>query len=78
MGAPWADIPARYGAHTTSGSRFRCWRKRGIRNRLLDAVSKAYQGELQMNGANSVRGHRHAACDKKKMADPVAWVASAA
>jgi transposase len=29
-GAPWADIPARYGPHTTCGNRFRRWRKRGI------------------------------------------------
>ncbi len=29
-GAPWADIPARYGPHTTCGNRFRRWRKRAF------------------------------------------------
>lgn len=77
-GAPWADIPARYGPHTTCGNRFRRWRKRGIWDRLLDAVSKAYEGDLQMIDATSVRVHQHAACAQKKMVDPVAWVARAA
>ncbi|MGE7157667.1 IS5 family transposase [Methylorubrum rhodesianum] len=65
-GAPWADTPARYGPHTTCGNRFRRWRKRGIWDRLLDAVSKAYEGDLQMIDATSVRVHQHAACAQKK------------
>ena len=28
-GAPWADIPARYGPHTTCVNRFNRWRKAG-------------------------------------------------
>ena len=75
---PWADILARYGPHTTCGNRFRRWRKRGIWDRLLDAASKAYDGDLQMIDATSVRVHQHAACAQKKRADPVAWVARAA
>ncbi len=77
-GAPWADIPARYGPHTTCGNRFRRWRKRGIWGPLLDSVSEAYEGDLQMIDATSVRVHQHAACAPKKTADPVAWVARAA
>ncbi|WP_373325199.1 IS5 family transposase [Methylorubrum thiocyanatum] len=70
-GTPWADIPTRYGPYTTCGNRFRRWRKRGIWDRLLDAVSKAYDGDLQMIDATSVRVHQHAACAQKKRADPV-------
>ncbi|WP_375276203.1 IS5 family transposase [Methylorubrum thiocyanatum] len=65
-GAPWAHIPARYGPHTTCSNRFRRWRKRGIWDRLLNAVSKAYEGDLQMIDATSVRVHRHAACAQKR------------
>jgi transposase len=54
-GAPWAGIPARYGSYTTCGNRFQRWRKRGIWDRLLDSMSKARQGDLQMIDANSVR-----------------------
>ena len=41
-GAPWADIPSRYGPHTTCVNRFNRWHKAGVWDRLLDAVSKAY------------------------------------
>jgi transposase len=29
-GAPWADIPGRYGPHTTCVNRFNRWRKAGV------------------------------------------------
>jgi transposase len=65
-GAPWANIPAPYGPYTTCGNRFRRWRKRGIRGRLLDAMSKVYDADLQMIDASSVRVHQHAACANKE------------
>jgi transposase len=34
-GAPWADIPARYGPHTTCSNRVQHWHKRGIWDRFL-------------------------------------------
>jgi transposase len=37
-GAPWAEIPERYGASTTCYSRFVRWRKAGVWDRLLAAV----------------------------------------
>lgn len=77
-GAPWADIPARYGPHTTCVNRFNRWRKRGIWARLLEAVSKAYDGDIQMIDSSSIRVHQHAANTKKKTSDPVAWVVRAA
>ena len=39
-GAPWADIPQRYGPHTTFVNRFSRWRKVGVWDRILTAVSK--------------------------------------
>lgn len=39
-GAPWADIPPRYGQHTTSVNRFAHWRQAGERKRILQTVFK--------------------------------------
>jgi transposase len=76
-GAPWADIPERYGPHTTCVNRFNRWRKAGVRDRLLEAVSKAY-GDIQMIDSSSIRVHQHAANAQKKTSDVVAWVARGA
>ena len=64
-GAPWADIPGRYGPYTTCVNRFNRWRKAGVWDYLLDAVSKAYDGDIQMIDSSSIRVHRHAANGKK-------------
>ncbi len=77
-GAPWADIPERYGPHTTCVNRFNRWRKAGVWDRILKAVSKAYDGDIQMIDSSSIRVHQHAANAQKKTTDPVAWVARAA
>ena len=76
-GAPWADIPSRYGPHTTCVNRFNRWRKAGVWDYLLEAVSKAYDGNIQMIDSSSIRVHQHAANGKKNKPDPVAWVARA-
>jgi len=76
-GAPWADIPERYGPHTTCVNRFNRWRRAGVWDRLLVAVSEAYDGDLQMIDSSSIRVHQHAANAQKKT-DPVAWVVRAA
>ena len=77
-GAPWADIPERYGPHTTCVNRFNRWRKAGVWDRILAAVSEAYDGDIQMIDSSSIRVHQHAANGKKNKRDPVAWVARAA
>jgi len=77
-GAPWADIPERYGPYTTCVNRFNRWRRAGVWDRLLEAVSKAYDGDIQMIDSSSVRVHQHASNTQKKMIDPVAWVARGA
>jgi transposase len=47
-GAPWRDLPERYGPYTTAYNRFNRWRKAGVWDRLMDAVTKAHGGEVQM------------------------------
>ena len=38
-GAPWRDLPERYGPPTTCYNRFVRWRKAGVWDRMMDAVS---------------------------------------
>jgi transposase len=47
-GAPWADLPERYGERTTVYNRFVRWRKAGVWDRLMDAIVEAHDGEVQM------------------------------
>ena len=61
-GAPWADIPTRYGPHTTCVNRFNRWRKAGIWAMLLEAVSEAYEVPLH----DSVEDKEKAIADFKE------------
>ena len=66
-GAPWRDLPERYGPRTTCYNRFNRWRKAGVWDRLMDAITEAYDGDVQMIDSSSVRVHQHAGpvCQKK-------------
>jgi len=64
-GSPWADIPERYGPATTCYNRFVRWRKAGVWDRIFEAVSSAYDGDLQMLDSSSIRVHQHAANVKR-------------
>lgn len=77
-GAPWADIPARYGPYTTCVNRFNRWRKAGHWERILKAVSEAYDSAIQMIDSSSVCVHQHGANGSKKGGDPVPCVVHAA
>ncbi len=55
-GSPWADIPERYGPPTTCYNRFVRWRKLGVWDRIFDAVSAAYDGDIQMINRWAKRG----------------------
>lgn len=64
-GSPWADIPDRYGPPTTCYNRFVRWRKLGVWDHLFEAVSAAYDGDLQSVDSSSIRVHQHGANGKK-------------
>ena len=64
-GGAWRDLPERYGPYTTCYNRFNRWRKKGIWDRLMDAIVEAYDGNIQMIDSSSVRVHQHAAGSKK-------------
>jgi transposase len=72
-GSPWAEIPGRYGPPTTCYNRFVRWRKAGVWDRLLAAVSAGFDGELVMIDSTCVRVHQHAATGKKGGPQIVAW-----
>lgn len=76
-GAPWADMPARYGLPTTIYSRFNRWRKAGEWDRLMDAITKAYDGNVQMIDTSVVCVHQQGATAKRGVSIAV-WVVPAA
>jgi len=76
-GAPWRDLPERYGPYTTAYNRFNRWRKAGIWDRLMDAVVKAHDGKVQMIDSSIVRVHQHASGVKKRV-EIVVWAEAGA
>jgi transposase len=64
-GSPWRDLPERYGPYTTCYNRFRRWTKAGVWDRIMDAITDAYGGDVRMIDGTSVRVH-HAAATLKK------------
>lgn len=60
-GAPWRALPGKYGLRTTCYNRFVRWRKAGVFDRILDTVTKAYEGNIQMIESTSVCVCQHAA-----------------
>ena len=60
-GAPWRDLPERYGPCTTCYNRFVRWRKAGVWERLMDAITKAHDGTVQTIDTSIVRVHQQGA-----------------
>lgn len=77
-GSPWRDVPERYGPRTTLYNRFVRWRAKGIWDRLLSAVSEAYDGDIVMIDSSCVRVHQHGAAQKRGISTMAAWAAPAA
>ncbi len=68
----------RYGPRTTLYNRFVRWRAAGVWDRLLEAVSAAYDDALVMIDSSCVRVHQHGAAVKKGAPMIVAWDAAGA
>src|SRR5215212_7533870 len=66
-GAPWADLPERYGPVGTVSSRFYRWREAGLWQRVLEALQAQADAaglldwDLHFVDASVVRAHQHAA-----------------
>jgi transposase len=70
-GAPWRDVPERYGSWKTVYRRFRRWQQQGIWDKILAAVQaeEDAKGNLDWTihfvDGSVVRAHQHAAGAKK-------------
>src|SRR6266567_3505269 len=66
-GAPWRDVPDRYGSWHTLYSRFRRWRLAGIWDQLFEAVQRQADAAGQVDwtvhfvDGSVIRAHQHAA-----------------
>ena len=75
-GAPWRDLPERYGPWRTVASRFYRWQKAGIWERLFAAVQQQGDAAGHLDWAvhfvdgTVVRAHQHAAGAKKGARTP--------
>src|ERR1700754_3948887 len=72
-GAPWSDIPERYGPFTTCVNRFNRWRRAGVWERIVTAIAKAYGGDIELTDAASTRQHQ-STMQSAYSTGPVAWM----
>ncbi len=75
-GAPWRDLPERYGTWQTVSGRFYRWRKQGIWQRLFVSLQQQAQiagkinWEIHVVDGSIVRAHQHAAGAIRGEIDP--------
>jgi transposase len=66
-GAPWRDLPERYGPWQTAYSRFYRWQQAGVWQKVLKELQKQKDGsgevgwEIHFVESTTVRAHQHAA-----------------
>ena len=64
-GSPWRDLPAQLGDWHNTYTRFSRWGKKGIWQRLIQAVSNDPDLEALFIDSTVVRAHQHAAGAQK-------------
>ena len=67
-GAPWRDLPERFGAWKNTHTRFSRWAKSGVWENLFKALADDPDNEYAMIDATIVRAHQHSAGAQKKTA----------
>ncbi len=63
-GAPWHDLPERYGKWKTVHKRFSRWAKAGVWERVFESLTADRDNEYLMLDSTLVRAHQQAACGK--------------
>jgi len=64
-GAPWRDLPERYGSWSTLYDKFKRWSDAGVFERIFDALGvDADMQDLSID-STSIKVHQHAAGAKK-------------
>lgn len=64
-GAPWRDLPRRYGCWKTVYSRLRRWTAKGVWDEVFKEVSQDQDEESWLIDATIVRAHQDASGAKK-------------
>jgi transposase len=59
-GCRWQDCPAVYGPPTTVYNRFHRWARRGLWQKLLQALAKAEPGDVHLLDSTITKAHRSA------------------
>src|SRR5215216_5414614 len=83
-GAPWRDLPERYGPWKSVYTRFRRWRRAGVWGGMLAAVQQQADAAGQLDwgvhfvDGTVIRAHQHAAGAKGGRRKPRRWGAARA
>ena len=64
-GAPWRDLPERYGKWITVYQRFRRWSQKGLFRRLLETMMGDMDLDVAMIDGTYIKAHQHSAGAKK-------------
>ncbi len=60
-GAPWRDLPSRFGKWDTVYQRFRRWQRTGVFQRVFDTLDDTHDLQVVMVDGTFVKVHQHAA-----------------
>ena len=63
-GAPWRDLPERYGPRTTVYNRYARWARRGVWQGIFEALATSHKDSLFVIDSSIVKAHRAASCAK--------------
>ena len=64
-GAPWRDLPERYGPRTTVYNRYVRWGRKGVWKSVFDALAQEVEDSLVFIDSSIVKAHRAASGSKR-------------
>lgn len=69
-GAPWRDLPGRYGKWMTVYQRFRRWTRQGVFQKVFESLGGDFDLRVAMVDGTFVRVHQHGTGAPKEAALP--------